>query len=49
MSQPFLRPCVQGIHGRTLNFVRFKAAVNKLDSWYNARGIMGQVRLPLLI
>jgi outer membrane protein assembly factor BamA len=31
------------LYGGPLNFVAFSKAVEKLDDWYRARGILGQV------
>lgn len=31
------------LYGRTLNFAQFKAGLEKLNSWYEARGLFGQV------
>jgi hypothetical protein len=32
------------LHGTPLNFVQFGKAVQKLDKWYQDRGVLGQVR-----
>ena len=33
------------LHGTPLNFVQFGKAVQKLDRWYQDRGVLGQVSL----
>lgn len=33
-------------YGRTLNFKSFRGALGKLNSWYEERGIFGQVAPP---
>lgn len=35
-------------YGRTLNFKSFRGALGKLNSWYEERGIFGQVAPPPL-
>lgn len=31
------------LHGRTINYVKFGKAIEKLDNWYKRRGVLGQV------
>ena len=33
----------KGMHGKTLNYVHFKEALNKLDQWYQDKGVLAQV------
>jgi hypothetical protein len=38
-----LRRAFRGLHGKSLNFVRFGRAVERVDRWYSSRGLLGQV------
>eukprot|EP00798_Chlamydomonas_sp_ICE-L_P005350 gene5350-5663_t len=38
-----VQKALRGSYGKSLNFVTFKESINKLDSWYRSKGILGQV------